>query len=658
MHHAVTKYSRFYLPFIGLIALVWIALRVIPKPSRASYPCMRAAFPVASGFLAYLASIGLSALVYLKAKTWYRRKKYVFAFLGLAIGLVIPLLMQGNIQFLKANTAPDVQAVNAPIGTPKGIFPGRVVWAHNANAVVQSCVSDSANHAYFMPENNHQPVIDSMLSSAIHSLTGQTSDAASWNAIFQYHNTLRGKGAVNYAAGEKVFIKINATSSWDGNFNSDLTQKVYSSTSPHLVKNQYYGISETSPEIVLSVLRQLVNVVGVADSDIYIGDPMKHIYQNSYNIWHTEFPHAHYLDCTSSYASLGREPVVKSTTAFVHYSDKGTVLKNGGTTGNPFYTDTLYNIFEKAEYVLNIPMMKGHEYAGVSMFAKNHFGSNTQSSAAHLHNGLVATSGNAVAVRTGYHLYRVQVDLMGDSLLSGKNLFYLMDALWSTNFELNKPVKWKMSPFCNQYTASMFASFDPVAIESVGFDFISGEFTNSSEPVQMSGVDDYLHQAADTTNWPSGISYDPNGTGVHLKSLGVHEHWNDTLNKEYSRNLNSGAGIELIKAPTIIPTGVPASKNSIASSFKLYANYPNPFNPSTRISYDIPALSHVTLNIFDMLGRNVMTVVDQVRSPGTYTETVNCSRLASGVYFYKLQAHPLSGQTGDLSAARKFVLTK
>lgn len=528
-HPAVTKYSRFYLPFIGLLALVWIALRVIPKPSRASYPCMRAAFPVASGFLAYLASIGLSALVYMKAKTWYRRKKYVFAFLGLVVGLICPILIQGDYQFLKANTPSVVQAVNAPIGTPKGIFPGRVVWVHNANAVVQSCVSDSANHAYFMPENNHQPVIDSMLSSAIHSLTGQTSDIASWMAIFQYHNMLRGKGLVNYVPGEKVFIKINATSSWDGNYNaSNLTPL----DSTYGGKNQYYGISETSPEIVLSVLRQLVNVVGVADSNIYIGDPMKHIYQNSYNIWHAEFPHAHYLDYSGNYASLGREQVVKSTTAFVHYSDKGTVLKINGTSGAPYYTDTLYTIFEKAEYVLNIPMMKGHEYAGVSMFAKNHFGSNTQSSAAHLHNGLVATNGNAVAVRTGYHLYRVQVDLMGDSLLSGKNLFYLMDALWSTDFELDKPLKWKMSPFCNQYTASMFASFDPVAIESVGFDFISGEYTAASEPVQMNGVDDYLHQAADTTNWPAGIAYDPNGTGVHLKSLGVHEHWNDTLHKD------------------------------------------------------------------------------------------------------------------------------
>ncbi|MFZ1977058.1 MAG: T9SS type A sorting domain-containing protein, partial [Bacteroidota bacterium] len=208
-----------------------------------------------------------------------------------------------------------------------------------------------------------------------------------------------------------------------------------------------------------------------------------------------------------------------------------------------------------------------------------------------------------------------------------------------------------------QYTASMFASFDPVAIESVGFDFISGEYTAASEPVQMNGVDDYLHQAADTTNWPAGIAYDPNGTGVHLKSLGVHEHWNDTLHKEYSRNLGSGLGIELIQATTI-PTSVQNSKSTIASSFKLYANYPNPFNPSTRINYDIPAVSNVTLKIFDMLGRNVMTVVDQIRSPGSYTETVNCSKLASGVYLYRLQAHPLSGQTGDLSATRKFVLTK
>ena len=65
----------------------------------------------------------------------------------------------------------------------------------------------------------------------------------------------------------------------------------------------------------------------------------------------------------------------------------------------------------------------------------------------------------------------------------------------------------------------------------------------------MYGVDDYLHQVADPGNWPEGIIYDPDNSGIPLTSLGVHEHWNDPVNKQYSRNLGKSYGIELITIP-------------------------------------------------------------------------------------------------------------
>ena len=63
------------------------------------------------------------------------------------------------------------------------------------------------------------------------------------------------------------------------------------------------------------------------------------------------------------------------------------------------------------------------------------------------------------------------------------------------------------------------------------------------------GVDDYLHQAADSSNWPEGISYDPDNSGKPLSSLGVHEHWNNAQSKQYSRNLGLKKGIELVSIP-------------------------------------------------------------------------------------------------------------
>jgi hypothetical protein len=108
-----------------------------------------------------------------------------------------------------------------------------------------------------------------------------------------------------------------------------------------------------------------------------------------------------------------------------------------------------------------------------------------------------------------------------------------------------------MPPFNNHWSSSLFLSLDPVAIESVAFDFLRTEFTNPehfvgyiSEP----GVDDYLHQAADSKNWPEGIVYQPNGDDIPMpKSLGVHEHWNNPVDKQYSKNLGAGEGIELVK---------------------------------------------------------------------------------------------------------------
>jgi sugar lactone lactonase YvrE len=437
------------------------------------------------------------------------------------------------------------------MGEAKGILPGRVVWVHDANAVNQNCVVDAAGHGWFLRENNNQAVIDDMVSAALRNLTGQTSDRAAWDAIFRYHNATRGKGTVGYTRGEKVFIKINATSAYAGNFNpSDLTP--------------YAFVSETSVGTVLTVLRQLVGVVGVDQGDIYVGDPLKHIYKHLYDVWHGEFPNVHYLD-NSGYSNLGREPVVPSTTAVIHYSDRGAILRTNVWSDNypgdnPVYQDNLYTIFRDAEYMINIPMLKGHKRAGVTMFAKNHFGSQTRGDASHLHNGLVAPTEMPNVSRGGYGLYRVQVDIMGHSLLGKKNLFYLLDALWATDYELDVPIKWQMAPFANTYMASVFASLDPVAIESVGYDFLRSEFTADRVPaagtyVQMTGVDDYLHQAADAANWPSGVAYDPDNTGVPITSLGTHEHWNNASARQYSRNLGpAGTGIELIQADHTIRT--------------------------------------------------------------------------------------------------------
>jgi hypothetical protein len=91
----------------------------------------------------------------------------------------------------------------------------------------------------------------------------------------------------------------------------------------------------------------------------------------------------------------------------------------------------------------------------------------------------------------------------------------------------------------------------------------------------------------------------------------------------------------------------------------LEQNYPNPFNPTTAISYQLSAVSPVTLKVFDVLGRDVATLVNEVRQPGVYTVRWDASSFPSGVYFYSLQARLASGgQAGDFGSTRKMLLIK
>jgi hypothetical protein len=85
--------------------------------------------------------------------------------------------------------------------------------------------------------------------------------------------------------------------------------------------------------------------------------------------------------------------------------------------------------------------------------------------------------------------------------------------------------------------------------------------------------------------------------------------------------------------------------------FNLSQNYPNPFNPSTKISWQSPVSSLQSLKIYDVLGNEVATLVNEFRNAGSYEVDFDASKLSSGVYFYKLQA-------GDFVQTKKMLLMK
>jgi hypothetical protein len=99
-----------------------------------------------------------------------------------------------------------------------------------------------------------------------------------------------------------------------------------------------------------------------------------------------------------------------------------------------------------------------------------------------------------------------------------------------------------------------------------------------------------------------------------------------------------------------LPSAV-VSLNEVPARFALMQNYPNPFNPTTEIGFRLPENSAVTLSVYDVLGRDVATLVNERLQAGNYARTFDATTLASGVYVYRLQA-------GKLSSTRKLIVTK
>ncbi len=545
-HHIPPKLLFFLL---GIISTIWFLIRVIPKPSRATYPCMQVAAPLMSGFVVYLLSLGGITLALKKAGKNLAGARYMAAgsfILVAAAGLIFTLTNGTEFSFagIQALTkqGPD-DGPNQPFGKAQGVNPGRVVWIWNPEATNENCTTNfQTKDWYWKPENTNEKVVGNMFRSVLNKLCDKKTAAKSWDLLFHSFNIKKNKSDKGYTKGEKIFIKINqGTSRWLLSQQDKDNGYYYPETLKPEETRRITSLAptETGPYIVLEILRELVNEMGISQSDIAVGDPMTDIYGHNFDIWVKEFPGVSYVDKFS--ASHGRTLVYPTTNDLLFYSDKT-------------QQDKLFDVIEKADYLINAANLKPHLTAGISLTAKNHFGSQARATAMHLHYSLPGR-GN-----TGYHKYRVLVDLMGSKYLGQNTLLYMVDGLFGGGASETKgPVKYFMAPFNNDWCNSIFLSQDQIALESVCYDFLRTEWNginkhnsanNSSEShPNWNGVDDYLHQAADPSNWPAGIVYDPDNSGKPLASLGVHEHWNNPEKKQYTRNLGLKNGIELVSIP-------------------------------------------------------------------------------------------------------------
>jgi len=496
------------LPFAGLVSLIWFLIRVVPKPSRATYPCQRLAAPLASGFVVWIAGLIASTLMYRRAKRLLHQSRYVLAGICAVAALFIiwgSVCATGNNPAKAALFTPS-ESPNSPMGTAKGIHPGRVVWIRDPDATSW----DGSTGSWWDYNNTDQKIVDLMLSKAIKGLTGQSSEPKAWDSLFRHFNKSKGFGDVGYQKPEKIVIKINMNQDRGSDWKSD--------------------VGNPSPHVIHSLVDQLVNKAGVPGSAItlydatrYIGDP---IYNKIKSDPGAEFQKVSFV-VTPDRAQNGRLAAIYDTNNPLH-TKAGTVY--------------LPQCVTQAKYLINLALLRAHTLFGVTLCAKNHFGTT------YFPNGRGWTPSplhNYGSRRDPMGSYNCLVNLNGHKHLDGKTLLYMLDALYPARNQTSSVIRF--ASFDNDWFSSILVSQDMVAIDSVGLDFLRNEQAMNPNVVDVTGnPDNYLHEAALANKPPSGTTYDPEKDGTGLKSLGVHEHWNNPNDRKYSRNLGTGNGIELI----------------------------------------------------------------------------------------------------------------
>lgn len=495
-------------PLLGLAALVWFLIRVVPKPSRMEYPCQQVAAPIAFSFVAFISSTLVGVGTWKRVRNLWNARRVT---LGLSV-LLIGVLASGTLYVMSVDNSLmgqvirkqidngtdmgrfiPIDAPNTPMGVAKGIHPGRVAWAYDPKAAAW----DGKHGLYSDADNNSQTRVNDMLEGVIIALTNQKTIDKAWDELFRLFNYKKGKGAVSYKKGEKIAIKVNLNDNGGSN------------------------IIDATPQSVYALLHQLIDIMQVPQNNITVYDAQRRGISAIYDYMQPLYPEVNYQNWG------GFVPDV------VHYSseitDKGSM--------------SLARAAYEADYMINMALMKRHSeptdkwrdsagQTGITSTGKNQFGSLEKVPPLHF-------SIRDWSSFRGMGTYNCIVDLMAHERIGGNTLVYIVDAMYVNPKHNGHAVRFKRAPFNNGWTSSFLASNDQVAIESVVLDFIYSEL-----PLPAN-ADNFLHEAANIGNPPSGIAY----AGKKLVSLGVHEHWNNPEQRMYSRNLGTGKGIELYRVP-------------------------------------------------------------------------------------------------------------
>ena len=487
---------RWLLPVTGVLALIWWLVRVLPKPSRADYPCQRVGLPIALQGITTLLGLFIAPITFRKARKLLHENRYAAALICLVIciggSIAVRSLCENVAKAEDTGTFIPSDGPNQPMGKARGIFPGRVAWAHDAGA----CTWNGTNGYWFDPTNNDQAIITRMMNQTICSVAGKPTIQQAWNTLFRYKN-----GGAPYVKGEKIAVKLNLNNG-----------------------GKYSNQIDASPQTVYALLDGLVHQFGVDQSDIVLCDPAR---ENKCAVVHDY--------CVAAFPGVNYDTNLGGfvTNAFA-YSSPGPM------------ENSLSKAIMDAKYLITLAILKRHCTPAATYHDPQDKTDYGNASVTMIFKSTWGLIGPKRGMQHQFlhdwahpmESYDLLVDMYGNKNVDGKTVLNLIDGLYSGDRWSSKPHRWNLPPFNGRWPGSLFASQDPVALESVCLDFLRAEMPLTEN------ADHHLHEAALANNPPSGVVYQPDG--VRLESLGVHEHWNNPTAKQYSRNLKTGSGIELI----------------------------------------------------------------------------------------------------------------
>jgi hypothetical protein len=187
------------------------------------------------------------------------------------------------------------------------------------------------------------------------------------------------------------------------------------------------------------------------------------------------------------------------------------------------------------------------------------------------------------------------------------------------------------------HSAYIYGDYDPTTIPGIDINGVKTEDAGANAGItKFTDLTENFNQSAHI----STIDNLPIGSLIWDDNAFIHYNSADDYQNVIMRYINLGGSM----------TGVKESPG-VAHNFNLSQNYPNPFNPSTVIKYHLSTATHVRMTIFDILGREVRTLLNEQKSAGSYQVNWNASGVPSGVYFYRLQA-------GSFSETKKLILLK